>query len=442
MGITRRFKKGSDSLLQNSDKQWQLMGESTQAVRSDYDFTQLEIPKIKAENLQEQPELNEAPAQDSTAVNAPAQKKKLPEEGKVKKPWIKQFDLYIIKKFLGTFFFAILLLLAIVVMFDINEKLDAMLTAPLKETVFKYFLNFLPYFGNQFAPLFVFISVIFFTSKLADHSEIIAMLSSGISFKRLMVPYLVSATIIAALTLVLALYVIPPANVKRIEYTNRWVKNKRVDYGDNIQLQVRPGVMAYLSRYDNTTKRGYRFTMEEFKGNKLVSRITAQDVRYDSLGRWQLNEYGIRNFNSLKETYTKGRRLDTTLNIEPRDFLIAKNDQEMLTSPQLSNYINKQKARGVANLQQFELEYEKRYAMTAAAFILTVIGLSLSSRKVRGGMGINIGIGLTLSFSYILFMTVTQTFAISGYTSPRLAMWIPNIVYTIIAIFLYRRASQ
>lgn len=437
MAINRRFKKGSDSILQNSDK-WNLIDESTQSVRSEYDFTQMEIPKLQAEDLQEEATLLNAPLEDTPTTKPTNDKLKEP----MRKPWIKHFDAYIMKKFLGTFVFAILLLLAIVVMFDINEKLDAMLTAPLKETIFKYFLNFLPYFANQFAPLFVFITVIFFTSKLADHSEIIAMMSSGISFKRLMVPYMLSATIIAVFTLILALYVIPPANVKRIEYTNQWVKNKRVDFGDNIQLQVKPGVMAYLSRYDNTTKHGFRFTMEEFDGNKLVSRITAQDVRYDTLGRWTLNDYTVRKFEGLKETLTRGMKMDTALNVEPRDFLISKNDQEMLTSPQLRHYINKQKARGVANLQQFELEYEKRFAMTAAAFILTVIGLSLSSRKVRGGMGINIGIGLLLSFSYILFMTVTQTFAISGYTSPRLAMWIPNIIYTIIAVFLYKRAAQ
>ncbi len=441
MAITRRFKKGSDSILRNSDKPWSMVDEGTQAVRSDYDFTQLEIPKIKAENLQETVDLVVPPEATPSVPNT-----KIPvgdtNSKKMRKPWLKRFDAYIMKKFLGTFVFAILLLLAIVVMFDINEKLDAMLTAPLSETVFKYFLNFLPYFANQFAPLFVFITVIFFTSKLADHSEIIAMMSSGISFKRLLVPYMLSATIIAVFTLLLALYVIPPANVERIEYTNQWVKNKRVDFGDNIQLQVRPGVMAYLSRYDNTTKRGFRFTMEQFDGNRLVSRVTAQDVRYDTLGRWVLNDYTIRQFDGLDEKLTRGSKIDTMLNVEPRDFLISKNDQEMLTSPELRHYINKQKARGVANLQQFELEYEKRFAMTAAAFILTVIGLSLSSRKVRGGMGINIGIGLMLSFSYILFMTVTQTFAISGYTSPRLAMWIPNIIYTIIAIFLYRRAAR
>lgn len=437
MGIIRRNKKGSDTIVQNSN-QWELMNESGQTVRSDIDFTQLVMPKIAQENLQETAD-EVVPDIDDTKALAPVED--APKK-KVGKPWIKRFDAYIMKKFLGTFLFAILVLLAIVIVFDINEKLDAMLTAPLKETVFKYFLNFLPYFANQFAPLFVFITVIFFTSKLADHSEIIAMMSSGISFKRLMVPYLISAAIIAAGTLVLALYVIPPANVKRIEYTNRWVKNKRVDFGDNIQLQVKPGVMAYISRYDNTTKRGFRFTMEEFDGNRLVSRITANNVTYDTLGRWKLNEYSIRKFDGLKETLKRGTSIDTMLDVEPRDFLISKNDQEMLTSPELRRYINKQKARGVANLQQFELEYEKRFAMTAAAFILTVIGLSLSSRKVRGGMGVNIGIGLLLSFSYILFMTVTQTFALSGYTSPRLAMWIPNIVYTIIAIFLYHRAAQ
>ena len=436
MGLIRRNKKGSDSIIQNSDK-WEIFDDGTQATRSDIDFTQIEIPQDSPKNLQEVasevvPDNDSAPTTDSATK----------ETKKLRKPWIKQFDAYIMKKFLGTFFFIILLLFAIIVMFDINEKLDAMLAAPLKETVFKYFMNFIPYFMNQFAPLFVFISVIYFTSKMADHSEIIAILSSGISFKRLTVPYLVSATIIALITLVLALYIIPPANVKRIEYTNQWVKNKRVDYGDNIQLQLRPGVMVYMARYDNITRHGSRISIDEFKGKELKTRITAADANYDTLGRWKLVNYEIRRVNGEKETRTKGASMDTMLNITPRDFLISKNDQETLTSPELRRYINEQKKRGVANIQQFEIEYEKRFAMTAAAFILTIIGLSLSSRKVRGGMGLNIGIGLLLSFSYILFMTVTQTFAVNGYTSPRVAMWIPNFLYLIIAIFLYRKASR
>ena len=356
-------------------------------------------------------------------------------------PKIKLFDLYIIKKFLGTYIFSIILLLAIVVMFDINEKLDAVLTAPWKETVFDYFMNFLPYFANQFSPLFTFIAVIFFTSKLADNSEVIAMLSSGISFKRLMVPYMVSAATIASVSFVLSAYVIPPANVKRIAYYNKYVKNKSINYGTNIQLQLSPGVIAYMSRYDNKTKTGYRFSLEKFEDKIMVSRLTAQTVKYDTLNRWVLKDYTIRTFDNLRESITHGNQRDTILNMEPKDFLISNNDQEVLTSPQLREYIDRQKDRGIANIKNFEIEYHKRFAMTAAAFILTVIGMTLSSKKVKGGMGVNIGIGLVLSFSYILFTTITSTFAISGYTSPMIAMWIPNIVYTIIAIYLYRRAS-
>ena len=354
----------------------------------------------------------------------------------------KQFDLYIVRNFLGTFLFAILLLMAIVIMFDVNEKLDAVLTAPVSETIFKYFMNFLPFIVSQFSPLFTFISVIFFTSRLADRSEIIAMLSSGISFRRLTIPYLFSATVIAVLTYLLSAYVIPPANIARIEYTNKWVNNKEVLYGDNIQLQVKPGVMAYLARFDKVTGSGYRFSLEDFDGNTIKSRLTAESVRYDSAGLWTLNNYTLRRFDGLKETKISGAHIDTLLNVEPRDFLISHNDEQTMTSPQLREYILKQKDRGVANIKNFEIEYERRYAMTAAAFILTIIGLSLSSRKVRGGMGMNIGIGLLLSFSYILFMTVTSTFCVSGYTSARVAMWIPNIIYTIIAAFLYVRASR
>ena len=354
---------------------------------------------------------------------------------------IKLFDLYIIKKFLGTYIFSIILLLAIVVMFDINEKLDAILTAPWKETVFDYFMNFLPYFANQFSPLFTFIAVIFFTSKLADNSEIIAMLSSGISFKRLLIPYMVSAAIIASVSFVLSAYVIPQANIKRIAYFNKYVKNKRVDYGSNIQLMVSPGVVAYMSRYDNKTKTGYRFSLEKFEDKVMVSRLTAQSVKYDTLNRWVLHDYSIREFHDLREKSSHGSKRDPIINLEPKDFLIANNDQDMLTIPQLRTYIDRQKSRGVANIKKFEIELHKRYAMTAAAFILTVIGMTLSSKKVKGGMGLNIGIGLLLSFSYILFTTITSTFAVSGYTSPMVAMWIPNAVYIIIAIYLYRRAS-
>ncbi|MCH5318593.1 MAG: LptF/LptG family permease [Paramuribaculum sp.] len=351
-------------------------------------------------------------------------------------------DGYIIKKFLGTYIFAIILILAITIMFDINEKLDSFLKAPLKATIFDYFLNFLPYFANQFSPLFTFIAVIFFTSKLADNSEIIAMLSSGMSYKRLLVPYMLSAAVIAGATFILSAYVIPPANEKRIAYQNTYVKNKQVNYGSNIQLMVSENEIAYFSRYEKATKTGYRFSLETFDDKKLISRLTAQSIKYDTLYQWTVKDYMIRDFQGTREKITRGSRLDTIIPIQPRDFLISENDNEIMTTPDLSQYIDSQRERGVANIKNFEIEYHKRYAMTAAAFILTIIGMSLSSKKVKGGMGINIGIGLVLSFSYILFMTVTSSFAISGLTSPMLAMWIPNILYSIIAVILYRRASH
>ncbi|MFG6386247.1 MAG: LptF/LptG family permease [Muribaculaceae bacterium] len=355
----------------------------------------------------------------------------------------KILDRYIIKKFLGTYIFAIALLLAIVIMFDVNEKFDAFLKAPIKATLVDYFVNFLPYFANQFSPLFVFIAVIFFTSKLAGNNEIIAMLSSGVSFRRLMRPYLFSAFVIAAATWVLGAYIIPPANVKRIDYTNTYVKNKRVDYGANIMLMVAPNQIAYMSRYDNISKLGSRFYLDQFDDDKnLISRLTAQSIKWDTLYSWQVQNYIVRDFKDGRELIRKGYQLDTIIPFEPRDFLIGKYDHEKMTTPELKEYIIGQRNRGVANIQSFEVEYHRRYAMCAAAFILTVIGMSLSSRKAKGGIGLNIGIGLALSFSYILFMAITQSFAYSDLTSPLIAMWIPNIIYGVIAIILYRKAEM
>ncbi|MEG2163648.1 MAG: LptF/LptG family permease [Bacteroidales bacterium] len=355
---------------------------------------------------------------------------------------LKKIDYYIIKKFLGTYVFAIILIIAIAVVFDINEKLDSFMLAPLKAIVFDYYLNFIPYFINLFSQLFTFIAVIFFTSKLADNSEIIAILSSGISFKRLMLPYMISAAIIAGFTFVLNSYVIPPASVIRVEFLNKYVDNKKVDYASNVQLQVSPGVIAYINRYDDNLKTGYGFSMEKFEGKSLKSKLTAESVRYDSAYHWIIKNYTMRDFSGLREKLTTGARLDSMITIEPSDFIISRYDAELMNTTQLKHYIDRQKERGASNVKPFEIEYETRFASTVAAFILTSIGMSLSSRKLKGGMGLNIGIGLILSFSYILFSTVSSTFAVNGEMSPRLAVWIPNILYTFIAIYLYRRAPK
>lgn len=357
---------------------------------------------------------------------------------------LKTLDIFILKKFLGTYFMATILILAVISMFDITEKLDAFLTAPLKETLFDYFASFLPYFANMLSPLFVFISVIFFTTKLAGNSEIIAILSSGVSFSRLLRPYMIGAALIAALTFVLSNYIIPPSNVKRIAYTNKYVRNKSVETGIDIQLMARPGEVVYIGRFENVNKTGYRFSYDKFKGKELVSRMTASSIVYDTTRNyhWTVRDYMIRDFDGMKENIRRGASIDTIIPIEPKDFLIAANDWETLTTPQLSEYVEKQKMRGVANIKSFEIEREKRYASTAAAFILTLIGMSLSSKKSKGGMGLNIGIGLALSFSYILFSTVTSSFAVNGLTTPFIAMEIPNVIYLAIGLYLYRRTSK
>lgn len=378
-------------------------------------------------------------------MKIPSYKKLLHASFNFKEDWrLTILDRYLLGKFLGTYFLATLLFLAVIAMFDITEKLDAFLTAPLKETIFDYFASFLPFFAIQLSPLFVFISVIFFTTKLADNSEIIAMLASGVSFKRLLRPYLIGAAVIAALTFVLSNYVIPPTNINRLNFTNKYVKNKAVESGSNIQLQVSPGVIAYIGRYERSNNTGYSFSLDKYDDLTMVSRLSARSARYDTLKtyHWTLSDYQIHNFNGERESIVKGRSLDTIITIEPRDFLISATDQETLTTPQLSEYIERQKKRGVANLQAFEIEKEKRIASTLAAFILTLIGMSLSAKKVKGGMGINIGIGLVLSFSYILFSTITSSLAINDYTSAFVAMEIPNVVYLSIGVYLFYRLCK
>jgi len=359
---------------------------------------------------------------------------------------LKRLDWYIMKKFLGTYVFAIALIISIAVVFDFNEKQDRFMShdAPWSAIVFDYYLNFIPYFANLFSPLFVFIAVIFFTSKLAENSEIIAMFSTGMSFKRMLRPYMLSAAIIAVVTFGLGAYIIPKGSVTRINFEDKYYKSRKMNTAHNIQLEVDSGVIAYIDRFENYSNTGYRFSLDKFKEKQLVSHLTARSITYDTsaVHKWIVKDYMIREMEGMKEIITKGARIDTTLFMEPADFLIMKNQQEMLTSPQLSEYIDRQKQRGFANIKEFEIEYHKRIAMSFASFILTLIGVSLSSRKTKGGMGLHLGIGLALSFSYILFQTIASTFAVNGNMPPAIAVWIPNILYSFIAFYLYQKAPK
>ena len=360
--------------------------------------------------------------------------------------WIKRLDRYIIVKFLGTYFFAIALIITIAVVFDVNENIDRFINnrAPVSAIIFDYYLNFIPYFSNLFSPLFVFIAVIFFTAKLAENSEIIAMFSTGMSFKRMMRPYMISAAIISVVTFSLGAYVIPRGNVTRLNFEDKYKKKKKQDFVRNVQLEVDSGVIAYIERYEDYNKTGYRFSLDKFRDKKLVSHLTARSITYDSteVNRWTIKDYMIREMDGMREKISRGTSMDTIIKMDPKDFLIMKGQQQTMTSPELKEYIEKQKKRGFANIKEFEIEYYQRIAMSFAAFILTTIGVALSSRKVKGGMGLYLGIGLALSFSYILFQTVSATFAVNGNVPPILAVWIPNLLYTLIAIYLYRKAPK
>lgn len=361
---------------------------------------------------------------------------------------ITRLDWYIIKKFLGTYIFSIILMVTIAVVFDFNENMDKMMdhNAPWKAIIFDYYLNFIPYFANLFSQLFVFISVIFFTTKLAEHSEIIAMFSSGVSFKRLLRPYMISAGIIALATYYMGAYVIPQSSTKRLEFTEKYIRRQQTNFASNVQLEVGKGVIAYIENYQREEKTGMNFSLDKFKGKKLVSHLTASSISYDSTytkkNRWTIHNYMIRQLSGMREKITRGDKKDTIINMQPNDILIVKGQEQELKTPELKRYIIRQKERGFANIQSFEIEYYRRYAMPFAAFILTLIGASLSSRKTKGGLGFSLGIGLALSFSYILFQSLSSSFAINGNFPPLIAVWIPNIIYAFIAFFVYKEGPK
>lgn len=362
---------------------------------------------------------------------------------------MKRIDRYIIAKFLGTYFFSIVLIISIGVVFDYNENIDRFSEsqAPWKAIIMQYYLNFIPYYANLFSALFVFISVIFFTTKLADRSEIIAMISAGISRRRLLMPYMISAAIIAGMTFYLGAEVIPRSSVKRLAFENTYKKRvKNPTYAEKVQLQVDTGVIAYMEHFDGMSKTGMHFSLDKFENKKLVSHLSANTAIYDTLSdvryQWHLRDVTIRELRGMREKITNYNQIDSIIRMEPRDFLFIRNQQETMTNAELKDYIEKQRNRGSGNLSIFEVEYYKRFASPFAAFILSTIGMSLSSRKRKGGMGFSLGIGIALSATYILLQGISATFSTNAGMHPALAAWMPNILYSLIAIYLYRKAPQ
>ncbi|MBQ2372910.1 MAG: LptF/LptG family permease [Bacteroidales bacterium] len=358
----------------------------------------------------------------------------------------KKIDAYIVSKFITTFFIALLLIIGIVIIFDISEKIDNFVAkeAPLKAIVFDYYLNFIPYFMNMFSPLFVFITVIFFTSKMAADSEIIAILSCGISFHRMMVPYIFSATLIAIFSLCLNLFIIPDANKTRLEFENQYVKTRFKSVGRNVHYQISPGEFVFAESFSSWNNTAYRFTLEKIVDNKLVSKISAESAVYnEEKDVWTLKKYFIRDYNEdLTDRIRSGKQLDTTLALSSKDFYLTEKTVETLNYHELNNLIDTQRMRGDANVKFALIEKNTRFALPFSAFILTIMGVALSSKKRRAGIGWNIGIGIALAFTYILFLRFSQMFVHTDTLPPAIALWLPNLVFAIIAGFLYRIAPK
>ena len=358
----------------------------------------------------------------------------------------RKLDVYIVKKFIITFFVALLLIIGIVIIFDISEKIDDFVSkeAPLRAIIFDYYVNFVPYFMNMFSPLFVFITVIFFTSKMAADSEIVAILSCGISFHRMMVPYIFSATLIAILSLCLNLFIIPDANKTRIDFENKYVKSRYKSVGRNVHYQIAPGEFVYAESFSSWNNTAYRYTLEKIEDNQLVSKISAESAAYDTLkGSWKLKKYFIREYNNdLTDRTRSGRQMDTVIALSPKDFYLTEKTVETLDYKELNELIDLQKMRGDANIKYALIEKNTRFALPFSAFILTIMGVALSSKKRRGGIGWNIGLGIGLAFTYILFLRFSQMFVHTGALTPAIALWLPNKVFTIIAVFLYRIAPK
>lgn len=360
---------------------------------------------------------------------------------------LNKIDRYIIKKFIGTFLFSLLLIIAIVIVFDFNERIDKFTSSHAPWTmIVVYYLNYIPYIVNLLSSLFVFISVIFFTTKLADNSEIIAMRSNGMSFNRLLKPYMLSAALISLASFILGSYIIPQCNERRIDFENTYLKKKHITEVSNIQLQVSPGIVAFIQNFNISTKSGYNFSLDKFNKKKMVSHLTASRIQYDTLSdtryKWKIYNYNIREMKGMTEKISKGSSMDTIIQMEPSDILYTRKQQETMTTPQIKEYIEKQKLRGAANVNMFEVEYHRRFASAFAAFILTLIGVSLSCEKKKGGMGLSLGVGLFLSFTYILLSSISSTFAINANWPAMLASWIPNIIFIGISFYLYRRTPQ
>ncbi len=354
---------------------------------------------------------------------------------------LKKLDGYIIKKFLGSFFLVIFLIILVVIVIDISENIQDFLdgNAPLKDIIFGYYLNFVPYFVNMFSPLFTFVAVIYFTSKLSINSELIAMLNAGLSFYRIMVPYIISAFLIGMLSFYLTNFMIPHAARGMMEfkekYVSRQVRSKDID----THIKLNDSTYAYIHYWDNANNVGYNFWYEGFSDDGVKYKLRAQTIMWDTVKNdWILGGYSKRTINGRDEYIEEGAWTDTNLAVQVSDFVYVKEGINLMNFREIRDFIEEEKAKGSSMIKSYEFEKHRRLAFPFSTIILTVIGLCVSSRKSRQGMGLHLLLGLIIAFSFIMLMQVTQMFAIYGGFSPFWSAWTPNILFGALSVLLIK----
>lgn len=331
------------------------------------------------------------------------------------------------------------------VVFDISEKVDDFFEseAPFRAILFDYYLNFIPYFGNLFSPLFTFIAVIFFTSKMAGNSEIISILTSGVSFNRFLRPFLISAVFLCVLSFVLGNFIIPASNQLRLDFEYEYLKSPYKNRDKDIHMQIEPGTFIYIESYNIQKNIGYKFSIEDFENDELKRKLYSSYIQWDDQKeKWTIYNYIEREIDGLYEEISKGEQKDTVLNLRPNDFNFRLSMVETMNYYELNSFIDKEKMKGSKNLVFHLIEKHKRIAFPFATIILTLVAVAMASRKVKGGIGLHLGLGLLISFSYILFMQISTTFATNGDLSPFIAVWIPNLIFSLLAIYLLRKSPK
>ena len=362
-------------------------------------------------------------------------------------PGLRTLDKYILGKFLRTYIFGIMMMIIILVVFDYVEKVDDFteLKAPWKAIIWDYYMNFIPLFISQFSALFTFIAVIFFTSKMAMQTEIVAILSGGVSFRRFMWPYVVGATLITAMSLALSLWIIPEGQKTSVEFESKYLQSQQsLVYPEHVYRQIEPNTYAYVRGYSPGIEHVPFFAIERFDSTELVETLDAANASFDvESRRWTAPRYMI---------YSRGddgtlsgkqyRNLDTLINLDVRELGDISGVVKTLTYEELNEFLDQQRSKGSDEVFLIEVERHARFSYPISTFILTIIGVALASRKVRGGMGMHIGIGIALCFIYLMVGRVSEQIAISGSIEPWIGVWLPNIIFAIIAIIVYRKAPK